>query len=73
MSIAIATSSARPARRTQKSVESRRSASRLRFFSSSSVKTGTNAADSAMSANSARSRFGTAKAIVNAEAAPLAP
>ena len=46
----------------------------LRFFcSSSSVKTGTNAALSAESATSARSRFGTWKAIVKAEKGPEVP
>ncbi len=48
-------------------------ASRLRPFSSSSVKTGTNAADSAASANRLRTRFGTWKASVNAENGPLVP
>ena len=46
----------------------------LRFcFSSSSVKTGTKAALSAESATSARSRFGTWNAIVNAEKGPEVP
>ena len=49
------------------------SASRLRPFSSSSVKTGTKAPWSAASANSARMRFGTWKATVNADIAPLTP
>ena len=48
-------------------------ASRLRPFSSSSVKTGTKAPCSAESANSARIRLGTWKAIVNADIAPLTP
>src|SRR4051794_33942929 len=48
-------------------------ASRLRPFSSSSVNTGTKAALSAASANSERTRFGTWKAIVNAENAPDVP
>ncbi len=39
-------------------------------FSSSSVKTGTNAAESAASANSERTRLGTWKAAVNADAGP---
>ena len=47
--------------------------SRLRPFSSSSVKTGTNAPWRAASANSARIRLGTWKAIVNADIAPLRP
>ena len=42
-------------------------------FSSSSVKTGTNAPWSAASANSARIRFGNWNAIVNADIAPLTP
>ncbi len=42
-------------------------------FSSSSVNTGTNAPWSAESATSARSRFGTWKAIVNADIAPVTP
>ena len=46
----------------------------LRFFCSrSSVKTGTNAAVSAESATSARIRFGTWNAIVNAENGPEVP
>src|SRR3954447_10742995 len=56
-----------------KSVLASWNASRLRSFSSSSVNTGTNAALSAASANSDRTRFGTWKAIVNAENAPEVP
>ena len=41
--------------------------------SSSSVNTGTNAADSAESANSERTRFGTWKASVNADIGPVVP
>ena len=48
-------------------------ASFLRPFSSSSAKTGTNAPWSAASANSARIRFGTWNAIVNADIAPVTP
>ncbi len=48
-------------------------ASRFLPFSSSSVKTGTNAPWRAESANSARIRLGTWKAIVNADMAPLTP
>ncbi len=48
-------------------------ASRRRLRSSSSEKTGTKALDSAASATSARIRFGTWKASVNAEAAPPVP
>ena len=49
------------------------SASRRRFCSSSSEKTGTKAELSAASATSARIRFGTWKASVNADAAPAVP
>ena len=59
------------ARMRKKSVEARRNASFLRSCSSISVKTGTNAADSAASAKRLRTTFGTWKAIVNAENAPL--
>ena len=48
-------------------------ASRRLPFSSSSVKTGTNAALSAASANRLRTRFGTWKASVKAENGPLVP
>ncbi len=48
-------------------------ASRRRPFSSSSEKTGTKADDSAASATSARIRFGSWKANVNADAGPLVP
>ena len=44
---------------------------RRRFCSSSSVNTGTKAAEIAWSATSIRSRLGSWKAIVNAEKAPL--
>jgi hypothetical protein len=54
-------------------VEARRKASRYCFLPSSSVKTGTNAGCSAASANSARTRFGTWKAIVKADIGPLIP
>ena len=57
----------------QNSVEASRKASCLRPFCSRSVKTGTNAADSAALANRLATRFGTWKAIVNAEAGPLVP
>ena len=53
------------------SVEASRNASLRRPCSSSSVKTGTNAALSAASANRLRTTFGTWKAIVNALNAPL--
>ena len=58
---------------TNSSVEARRAASRLRLCAMCSMKTGTNAADSAASANRLRTRFGTWKAIVNAEKAPEVP
>ena len=46
----------------------------MRFFStSSSLKTGTNALESAESATSARIRFGIWNASVKAEAAPVVP
>ncbi len=57
----------------QNSVEASRNASRRRPCWSRSVKTGTNAADSAALANRLATRFGTWKAIVNAEAGPVTP
>ena len=54
-------------------VEASRNASRLLPRSSCSVKTGTKAAWIAASANRLRTRFGTWKAIVNADIAPLTP
>ena len=57
----------------KKNVEARRTASARRFSSISWVKTGTNAEVIAWSATSWRRRFGTEKAIVNAEKAPLVP
>ncbi len=57
----------------KKKLEATRKASLRSPFSSSSVKTGTNAPCSAMSANRARTRFGTWKAIVKADIAPLTP
>ena len=54
-------------------VEASRNASRRCPFSSSSVKTGTNAAWIAASANRLRTRFGTWKATVNADIAPSVP
>ena len=56
----------RPRRRSQKSVEATRQARARSPFSSSSEKTGTNAAVSAWSATRLRTRFGTWKAAVNA-------
>ena len=57
----------------QKRLDATRKASRRSPFSSSSVKTGTKAPWRAESANSARTRFGTWKAIVNADIAPVTP
>jgi hypothetical protein len=54
-------------------LEATRNASLRSPFSSSSVKTGTNAPWSAESATSARTRFGTWKAIVKADMAPVTP
>ena len=61
------------ARMIRNSVDASRAASRLRPCSSCSVKTGTNAADSAASANRLRTRLGSWKAIVNAEKGPVVP
>ena len=59
---------------TRKSiVEASRNASRRSPFSSNSVKTGTNAAWMAASANRLRTRFGTWNAIVNADIGPSVP
>ena len=55
------------------SVEASRNASRWSPCSSCSVNTGTNAAWIAASANRLRTRFGTWKAIVNADIAALTP
>ena len=57
----------------KKRLEATRNASFRSPFSSSSLNTGTNAPWSAESANSARTRFGTWKAIVNADIAPVTP
>ena len=57
----------------QKSVEASRKASRRRPCWSRSVKTGTNAADSAACANRFATRLGTRLASVNAEAGPPVP
>ena len=62
-----------PISRIQKSVEASRTASLRLPFCSSSVKTGTKAADSADCANSCATRFGTSEAIVYAEAAGVVP
>ena len=58
---------------SQKSVEATRQARFLSPFSSSSLKTGTNAPDSAASATSARTRFGIWIATVNALMRPVTP
>ena len=68
-----AVSAARTSVTRKISVEARRKASRLLPCSSCSVKTGTNAAWIAASANRLRTRFGTWKAIVKADMAPLTP
>src|SRR3954453_20909646 len=68
-----AVSAPRPISISQNSVEASRTASFRRPFSSSSVKTGTNAADSAAFANRFVTRLGTWTAIVYAEAGPLVP
>ena len=58
---------------SQNSVEATRHARFLSPFSSSSLKTGTNAPDSAASATSARTRFGIWIATVNALMSPETP
>ena len=58
---------------TNSSVEASRAASRFLPCAMCSMKTGTNAALSAASANRLRTRFGTWNAIVNAEKAPEVP
>ncbi len=63
----------RTSRIRKKSVDATRNASLRSPFSSSSVKTGTNAPCRAESATRARIRLGTWKAIVNADIAPLTP
>ena len=63
--------STRPTRKMR--VEASRNASLNSRFWRCSVNTGTNAAWIAASANRLRTRFGTWKAIVNADIAPLTP
>ena len=58
---------------SQKSVEATRHARFRSPFSSSSLKTGTNAPESAASATSARTRFGIWIATVNALMSPETP
>ena len=60
-------------RKSQKMVEATRQARAFSPFSSSSLKTGTNADESAASATSARIRFGIWNATVNALIDPRAP
>jgi hypothetical protein len=59
--------------RTPAKAPARWIASRRRFSTSSSENTGTKAEESAASATSARTRLGTWKATVKAEAAPWVP
>jgi hypothetical protein len=66
MTMNTAVSPVRPSRRSQKRLEATRHARARSPFSSSSVKTGTKAEESAASATSARKRFGTWKATVKA-------
>jgi hypothetical protein len=56
----------RPSSKSQKRLDATRQARARSPFSSSSLKTGTNAEESAASATSARTRFGTWNATVNA-------
>ena len=60
-------------RKSQKTVDATRQARAFSPFSSSSLKTGTNADESAASATSARTRFGIWKATVKALIGPRAP
>ena len=68
-----AESAPRPRSISQKSVEATRQARLRSPFSISSLKTGTNAEESAASATSARIRFGIWNATVNALIFPAAP
>ena len=68
-----AESAVRPSSISQKRLDATRHARRRSPFSSNSLKTGTNADDSAASATSARTRFGIWKAIVKALIFPAAP
>ncbi len=58
---------------SQNNVDATRHARLRSPFSSSSLNTGTNAAESAASATSARTRFGSWNATVNAFTLPVAP
>jgi hypothetical protein len=62
-----------PSRMIQKSVEATRQARARSPFSSSSLKTGTNAEERAASATSARTVFGIRKAISKALIGPRTP
>ena len=68
-----AVSAPRPSSISQKRLEATRQARLRSPFSSSSLKTGTNAEESAASATSERRRFGTWKATVKALIFPAAP
>jgi hypothetical protein len=68
-----AVTAARTRQIRKKRLDATRKASLRSPFSSSSLKTGTKAPWSAESANRARTRFGTWKAIVNADIAPVTP
>ena len=63
----------RPSRVSQKSDEATRQARLRSPFSSRSLKTGTNADESAASATSARIVLGTRNAMLNAFTGPLTP
>ena len=63
----------RPSSTSQKTVDATRQARSALPFSSSSLKTGTNAAESAASATSERSRFGSWNATVNVLIEPSTP
>ena len=68
-----AVSAPRPSSSSQNRVDATRHARLRSPFSSSSLKTGTNADESAASATSERKRFGTWKATVKALTLPAAP
>jgi len=68
-----AVSPPRPSSISQKRVDATRQARLRSPFSNSSLKTGTKAEESAASATSARTRFGTWKATVKALIRPAAP
>ena len=72
-SISSAVSAPSPRSISQKSDDATRQARRRSPFSSSSRKTGTKAEESAASATSARTRFGSWNATVNALIGPRAP